>query len=123
MRSDWLRVALLLCEVSHSTQHHKWLFKIIMSLICKCFVTLKCYFFNFNQFLFLINIHILNYPDTQLSELFHLVPTSPNNQGLTVSIQFLDPPPPPPPLIRFLPCHKWEVLGLNVIISLLVFFF
>ena len=50
-------------------------------------------FFNFNQFLFLINIHILDYPDTWLSELFHLVPTSPNNQGLTVSIQFLDPPP------------------------------
>ena len=66
-------------------------------------------FFNFNQFLFLINIHILNYPETRLSELFHLVPTSPNNQGLPVSIQFLDPPPPPPPLIRFLPCHKWEV--------------
>ena len=38
-----------------------------------------------NQFLFLINIHILDYPqDPRLSGLFRLVPMSLDNRGLTV---------------------------------------
>jgi len=36
--------------------------------------------------LFCITIHILDYLDPRLFGLFHLVPTSPDNQGSTVSI-------------------------------------
>ena len=41
----------------------------------------------FNQFcsiLLFINIHIFDYPDPRLSVLFRVVPTSPDNRGLTV---------------------------------------
>lgn len=44
----------------------------------------------FNQFLFLIDIHILNYPNLHnLSLLFCLVLPSPDNQGLTAVIEHL----------------------------------
>ena len=35
---------------------------------------------------YLINIHIFDYPDSRLSELFTAVPTSPDNRGSTVPI-------------------------------------
>ena len=36
--------------------------------------------------IFVINIHIFNYPDSRLSGLFTEVPTSPDNRGSTVFI-------------------------------------
>ena len=35
---------------------------------------------------FVIHIHIFDYPDPQLSGLFHIVPTSPDNRGSAVRI-------------------------------------
>ena len=37
---------------------------------------------------YLINIHILDYPDSRLSGLFTKVPMSPDNRGLTVPDKF-----------------------------------
>ena len=34
--------------------------------------------------IYLINIHIFDYPDSRLSGLFTAVPTSPDNRGSTV---------------------------------------
>ena len=36
--------------------------------------------------IFLINIHIFDYPDSRLSGLFTEVPTSPDNRGSTIPI-------------------------------------
>ena len=36
--------------------------------------------------IFLINIHIFDYPDSRLSGLFTEVPTSPDNRGSTVQL-------------------------------------
>ena len=43
-----------------------------------------CYLYFFCLHCCLINIHIFDYPDSQLSELFTEVPTSPDNRGSTV---------------------------------------
>ena len=37
---------------------------------------------------YLVNIHILDYPDSRLSGLFTKVPMSPDNRGLTVPDNF-----------------------------------
>ena len=39
--------------------------------------------------IFLINIHIFDYPDSRLSGLFTEVPTSPDNRGSTVIINLI----------------------------------
>ena len=40
----------------------------------------------FDISIFLINIHIFDYPDSRLSGLFTEVPTSPDNRGSTIPI-------------------------------------
>ena len=62
---------------------------IVFQMICKSVVSqLNVIFLIYcNQFcwvLLSINICIFEYPDPQLSGLFHVVPTSPDNQGSTV---------------------------------------
>ena len=70
MRSDWLRVALLLSEISPSIglfgivcKINKILFMIIMSLILNVLFDDEMSLSKFNQVLFLTNNHILGYPD------------------------------------------------------------
>ena len=56
---------------------------IVFQMICKSFVSrLNVVFFSFAGFCSsLINIHIFDYPDSPVSGLFLLVPTSPDNRG------------------------------------------
>ena len=70
MRSDWLRVALLLSEISPSIglfgivcKINKILFMITMSLILNVLFDDEMSLSKFNQVLFLTNNHILGYPD------------------------------------------------------------
>ena len=81
MSSDWLRVVLLLSEISCSVACSVLYAKERTMLML----------FSSNQFcwvLFLINIHIFDYLDPRLSVLFRAGPTSPDNRGLTVILPF-----------------------------------
>lgn len=82
MSSDWLRVDLLLSEISDSTG--------LFGVVCKTnklapqmFIHDKM-LLSYLTVLFLINVHIFDYSDPRSPGLFHLVPTSPHNQGSTI---------------------------------------
>ena len=48
-----------------------------------------CYIYLFCLHCCLINIHVFDYPDSWLSELFTEVPTSPDNRGSTVVLKVI----------------------------------
>ena len=54
---------------------------------------------------YLINIHILDYPDSRLFRPFNPVPTSPDNQCLTVNspVSFWGVSRNPIPVLRYIP--------------------
>ena len=57
---------------------------ISFKMTCKCFVSRLNVAFLIYQFLILINIHILDYPDPRLSGPFCQLPMSLDNQGSSV---------------------------------------
>ena len=93
MSSDWLRVVLLLSEISCSMA-----FSVLYGKERTMLMLFGVWSFeewwsvqSSNQFcwvLLLINIHIFDYLDPWLSILFRAGPTSPDNRGSTVILLF-----------------------------------
>ena len=57
---------------------------LFLKTICEGFVSRSNVALYNNYFLFLINIHVLDYQEPKLSGLFRPVSTSPDNRGSTV---------------------------------------